>query len=84
MVRSSRFKRITRPTMPVTRFVYLTIPQRDLVVLNINDGETHFRHQVNRDQLLKLNEQIVDIIIKNKFDDDGTQLVLSLEKTATL
>ena len=84
MVNPSRFKRITRPTMPATRFVYLTIPQRDLVVLNINDGETHFRYQVSRDQLFQLNKQIADLLIKNDFSDDTAQLVLNLERAATL
>jgi hypothetical protein len=70
--------------MPPVRFVYLTIPQRDTVVLNVNTGDVHARYRVTRDQLLQLNEQIVEIIIKNKFDDDGTQLVLSLEKAATI
>ena len=84
MVRSSRFKRITRPTMPPVRFVYLTIPQRNTVVLNITSDDTHTRYRINRDQLFRLNEEIVEILTKNKFDDDGAQLVLSLEKTATL
>ena len=70
--------------MPATRFVYLTILQRDLVVLNINDGETHFRYQVSRDQLFQLNKQIADLLIKNDFSDDTAQLVLNLERAATL
>ena len=42
--------------MPPVRFVYLTIPQRDTVVLNVNTGDTHTRYRVNRDQLFQLNE----------------------------
>jgi hypothetical protein len=68
MVVASRFKRITRPTMPPVRFVYLTIP----------------RYRVNRDQLFQLNKQIADILIKNDFGDDTAQLVLNLERAATL
>jgi hypothetical protein len=70
--------------MPPVRLVYLTIPQRNTVVLNITSDDTHTRYRINRDQLFRLNEEIVEILTKNKFDDDGAQLVLSLEKAATL
>jgi len=70
--------------MPPVRFVYLTIPQRDTVVLNVNTGDVHARYRVNREQLFQLNKQIVEILITNKFDEDGTQLVLDLEKAASL
>jgi len=69
---------------PPLRFVYLTIPQHNDIILNINDGDHHERYRINRDQLFQLNEQIVEVLVKNKFDDDGAQLVLSLEKAATL
>ena len=84
MVNPSRFKRITRPTMPATRFVYLTVPQNDTIILNINNSDNHLRFQVSRDQLFQLNKQIADLLIKNQFGDDSTQLVLNLEKAATL
>jgi hypothetical protein len=70
--------------MPPVRFVYLTIPQRDTVVLNVNTGDVHARYRVNRDQLFQLNKQIADILIKNDFGDDTAQLVLNLERAATL
>jgi hypothetical protein len=70
--------------MTALRFVYLTMPENNTVVLNINDGSDHNRYKINRDQLLQLNEQIVEVVTKNKFDKDGAQLVLSLEKAATL
>ena len=70
--------------MTALRFVYLTMPENNTVVLNINDGIDHNRYKINRDQLLQLNEQIVEVVTKNKFDKDGAQLVLSLEKAATL
>jgi len=70
--------------MTALRFVYLTMPENNTVVLNINDGSDHNRYKINREQLLQLNEQIVEVVTKNKFDKDGAQLVLSLEKAATL
>jgi hypothetical protein len=69
--------------MPVTRFVYLTMPQNETVVLNVNTGDTHVRYQINRDQLFLLNKQIVEILVRNRFDHED-QLVLDLEKAATL
>jgi hypothetical protein len=69
--------------MPNVRFVYLTMPQNETVVLNVNTGDTHNRYQVNRDQLFLLNKQIVEILVRNRFDHED-QLVLDLEKAATL
>lgn len=69
--------------MPAVRFIYLTTPQRDNVVLNITSDDTHTRYRIDRSQLFRLNEEIVEILIHNKFDEDGAQLVLSLEKAAT-
>jgi hypothetical protein len=70
--------------MPATRFVYLTVPQNDTIILNINNSDNHLRFQVSRDQLFQLNRQIADLLIKNQFGDDSAQLVLNLEKAATL
>lgn len=84
MVVTSRIKLVKRSPMPATRFVYLTVPQNDTIILNINNSDNHLRFQVSRDQLFQLNRQIADLLIKNQFGDDSAQLVLNLEKAATL
>ena len=69
------------PEEPQLRFVYLTRPQADNIILNINVAGEHARYKVSRDQLIKLNEQIVEAIVRNRLD--GEQFVLDLEKVAT-
>ena len=83
MVRSKRKpkREPAVPEEPQLRFVYLTRPQSDDIVLNINVAGEHARYKVSRDQLLLLNEQIVEAIVRNRLD--GEQFVLDLEKVDT-
>ena len=46
------------------RFVYLTLPERDHPILNINVQKFHHRFEISRDQLYDLNKQIADILSK--------------------
>jgi hypothetical protein len=69
------------------RFVYLTLPERDHPILNINVQKFHHRFEISRDQLYDLNKQIADILVKGNISDKNSfneQLVLNLEKAATL
>lgn len=85
--RKRRTKRSTMQKEPGLRFVYLTLPDNEDPILNLNDGTKHTRYRVTRDQLFDLNKQIADTLVnhkisaKNAFDE---QLVLNLEKAANL
>jgi len=75
------------PAEPQLRFVYLTLPEQSTPTLNLNDGINHTRFRVTRDQLFQLNAQIADALVKGSISDRNSfneQLVLSLEKAATL
>jgi hypothetical protein len=80
-------RRAAMPAEPQLRFVYLTMPEQTAPVLNVNDGANHMRFKITRDQLFQLNAQIADALVKGSISDRNSfneQLVLSLEKAATL
>ena len=66
---------------PFLRFVYLTLPTSTEPTLNINNGATHTRYRVTRDQLFALNAQIADALVRGRIEDksygdDAEQLLL--------
>jgi len=51
-------------TYPAAKLAYLTSPERGVVILNTQiDGAELQRVTLNRDQLLNLNKQAVDIVV---------------------
>lgn len=51
---------------PMLRFVFLTLPTKMEPTLNLMAGEEFSRYRVTREQLLYINEQIVDALIRGK------------------
>lgn len=67
------------------RFVYLTLPDQNTPILNINSGGEHSRFHITRDQLYDLNKQIADTLVRRSISAEHSfdeQLVLNLELPA--
>jgi hypothetical protein len=67
---------------PFLRFVFLTLPTSTEPTLNINNGETHTRYRITRNQLFELNAQTADALVRGRIEDrsygdDAEQLLLS-------
>ena len=68
---------------PPLQFVYLTLPTPTEPTLNLTIGDNHARFRVNRNQLINLNCQIADAILRGCISNehrhvDDAQLVMEL------
>lgn len=73
------------PDKPHLRFVYLTLPDQNTPILNINSNGEHSRFHITRDQLYDLNKQIADTLVRRSISTEhafNEQLVLNLELPA--
>jgi len=72
---------------PHVRFVYVTLPTPIQPTLNITIGDNHQRFRVSRDQLINLNAQIADAVLRGRIADEhrfrDNQLWLDLDSAGT-
>lgn len=74
---------------PPLRFVYLTLPTPTEPTLNLTIGDNHARFRVNRNQLINLNAQIADAVLRGCISNehrhaDDRQMSFELEASAPL
>jgi hypothetical protein len=74
---------------PPLRLLYLTLPTPTEPTLNIGIGDNFARFRVNRNQLINLNCQIADAILRGCISDehrhpDDSQMSFELEASAPL
>ena len=65
---------------PQVRFAYMAISEND-PVLNLTIGREHLRYRIDREQLFRLNAQIVDILKNGRVSEEHAadeQLALKL------
>ena len=68
---------------PLLDYVYLTLPEQTVPILNIYMAGVHAKFRITREQLFELNEQIAEFLVHRKISGkDSEQLVLNLEKAA--
>lgn len=67
---------------PFINLVYITLPEPSEPVLNLHMGDNFVKFRVTTDQLLNLNADIADALIRGKQRRQlsGPQLVLALEQ----
>ena len=72
---------------PYVRFVYVTLPTPIQPTLNVTIGDTHQRFRVSRDQLINLNAQIADAVLRGRIADEhrfhDNQLWLDLDSAGS-